>query len=144
MVPMEIKVDENCDTQHKEIIFFKLFDLQYCKEISAVEFYDQYRNLIVACLKKKGDTILWNNNTVMAEDEQLSPTFEELILANVLGLINTRLPGHVRDNYYSLIRKTKSLMDYRTDILDKVPTFLKAIDGNMLVVSKSDEDLLLR
>ena len=144
MVPIDIKVDEDCDMQHKEILFCNLFDLQYCKEISAAEFYDQYRNLIVACLKKKGDTIMWNNNTVMAEDEQLSPTFEELILANVLGLINTRLPGHVRDNYNSLIGKTKSLMDYRTDILDKVPTFLKAIDVNMRAVSKSDEDLLSR
>ena len=141
---IKIKVDADYNLRHKEIHFFNLFDIQYQQDTSIIDFYNQYRNLVISKLKKKGDTIMWNNNTVMAEDEQLSPTFEELILANVLGLINTRLPGHVRDNYYSLIGKTKSLMDYRTDILDKVPTFLKAIDGNMLAVSKSDDELLSR
>jgi hypothetical protein len=31
---------------------------------------------------------------MLEEDEELSPTFEELILANVLGLIDSRLPGY--------------------------------------------------
>jgi len=138
MVLIKIKDDEDNDIQYKEILFFNLFDLQYNQEISAIGFYDQYRNLIMASLKKKGDIIVWQNETVLAEDEQLSPTFEELILANVLSLINNRLPSYVRNSYYRLIGKTKSLMDYREDILDKVPTFLAEIDGNL---PKSDADL---
>jgi hypothetical protein len=65
------------------------------------------------------------NNSVLLIDEQLSPTFEELILAVVLGLIDNRLPGHVKSHYQPLLGKSKSLMDYKTDILAKVPTFLK-------------------
>jgi hypothetical protein len=95
----------------------------------------------VASLKRKGDTIEWQNDTILAEDEQLSPTFEELIFANVLSLINARLPGHVRNNYYHLIEKTKSLMDHRADILEKVPIFLEEINGSSPVISKIDADL---
>jgi hypothetical protein len=144
MVPIKIKVDEDYDKDYKEILFFNLLDLHYKSEISAVGFYDQYRNLIVASLKRKGDTIEWQNDTILAEDEQLSPTFEELIFANVLSLINARLPGHVRNNYYHLIEKTKSLMDHRADILEKVPIFLEEINGSPPVISKIDDDLSSR
>ncbi len=140
-VPIKIKVDEDYDIQTREILFFNLFSLQYNKEISAEGFYEQYRNVIVANLKKKGDIIVWQNDTILAEDEQLSPTFEELILANVLSLINAGLPAFVLKNYYRLIGKTKSLMDYKADILDKVPTFLNEINGNLSAVLKSDADI---
>jgi hypothetical protein len=144
MVPIKIKVDEDYDILNNEILFFDLLDLQYKSETSAVGFYDQYRNLIVASLKRKGDTIEWQNDTVLAEDEQLSPTFEELIFANVLGLINARLPGHVRNNYYHLIAKSKSLMDHRAAILEKVPILLEEINGSPAAVSKSDVEISSR
>ncbi len=140
-VPIKIKVDEDYDIHNSEILFFNLFSLQYNTEISAEGFYEQYRNVIVANLKKKGDIIVWQNDTILVEDEQLSPTFEELILANVLGLINAGLPAFVLKNYYRLIGKTKSLMDYKADILDKVPTFLNEINGNLPAVLKSDADI---
>ena len=62
---------------------------------------------------------------ILAEDEKLSPTFEELILDNFLGLIDTRLPRHVRCHYFELMEEEDSLMDYKNDILDKVPSFLE-------------------
>ena len=144
MVPIEIKVDDDHDIQYKEILFFNLFSLEYNKEISAVGFYDQYRNLIVASLKKKGDIIVWQNDMILAEDEQLSPTFEELILANVLSLINAHLPGYVRNNYYRLIGKTKSLMDYKDDIFATVHGFLMALDYKPPDLPNSDGNLLAR
>jgi hypothetical protein len=145
MVPIKIKVDKDYDIHNNEILFFNLLDLQYKSEISAVGFYDQYRNLIKASLKRKGDTIEWHNETILAEDEQLSPTFEELIFANVLSLINARLPGHVRNSYHHLIEKTKSLMDHRADILEKVPAFLEEINGSPPpAVLKSDVEISSR
>jgi len=77
------------------------------------------------------------NEDYIDEDEHLSPTFEELILINVLGLIDNRLPGHVRDQYSCLIGESESLMDYETDILGKVPTFLTEIE--VYAESKSDQ-----
>ncbi len=114
-----IKVDE--DQQHKEIDFFHLWDLKYRPEIGAESFYNEYRSLVLACLKKKGDVVMWQDNMVLTEDEQLSPTFEDIILANVLFLIDSRLPGLVRDQYRHLIGKKKSIMDFRKEILFNLP-----------------------
>jgi hypothetical protein len=139
---IKIKVDADDNLRHKEIHFFNLFDIQYQQDTSIIDFYNQYRNFVISKLKKKGDTIMWLDNMVLAEDETISPTFEELIMAVVLGLIDYRLPGHVRDNYFHLLGKAKSLMDYRMDILAEVPTFLRKINGNLQAVSKCEDDPL--
>ncbi len=80
----------------------------------------------------------------MTEDEQLSPTFEEMILATVLGLVDGRLPRHVRDRYLHLIGRSRSLMDYLAEILDRVPLFLAELENgftfNAAVSSKGDPD----
>ena len=118
---------------------FNLNDLEYKPGTSVIDFYTQYRNLFVARLKKKGDTIHWQN-TVLTEDEQLSPTFEELILTNLLCLIDNHLPGYVNAHYQHPIGETKSLMYFKDDILAETPTFLKKIQGSFGGVSKEDVD----
>jgi len=117
------------DTQEKKIPFFNVLDITYDADSSAIGFYYQYRNLVIASLKKKGDMIVWQNNFVLQADEELTPTFEEMILANVLGLINPLLPGLVRDKYMQVMGKMRSLMDFRTDILVRVPVFLVEIEN---------------
>lgn len=122
--------DKDTDSQCMGILMFNLFSLTYHPESSSTtDFYNQYRDLVIASLKKKGDIVGGENNIMLEEDEQLSPTFEELILANVLGLIDSRLPGYLRDHWYSPLRiKSRILMDYKTDILTQVvPTFLAEI-----------------
>jgi hypothetical protein len=142
MEPVKMKIDD-CNFLKKRSLLH-LLDIQYQQETSVVDFYNQYRNVVMACLKKKGDVILWQDNTVLEEDEKLSPTFEELILANVLGLIDIRLLGHVRDKYYQRIGDARSLMDYQEDILNNVIKFLPELDNNLLSVSKTEEGQLSR
>ncbi len=86
--------------------------------------------------------MVWQDNTIMTEDEQLSPTFEEMILATVLGLVDARLPRHVRDRYLHLIGRKRSLMDYMAEILDRVPLFLAELENGFTtaVSSKGDPD----
>ena len=83
MALVEIKLSEDDRLQQKEINFFSLHRLEYQPGISIPDFYDQYRNLVLAVLRKKGDIVIWQNKEILAEDEQLSPTFEEIILINV-------------------------------------------------------------
>jgi hypothetical protein len=84
---------------------------------------------------------VWQDNTIMTEDEQLSPTFEEMILATVLGLVDGRLPRHVRDRYLHLIGRKRSLMDYLAEILDRVPLFLAELEnGFTAAANKGDLD----
>ena len=138
MVPIKIKLDEDFDIQKKEAHFFDLFSLQYQQRASVTDFYENFRNLIIASLKKKGDIITWQDNAILMEDEQLSPTFEELILGVVLSLIDTRLPGHVKNEFCQILGKEKSLMDYKMEILTKAPAFLTQMKANLLAIYKSD------
>jgi hypothetical protein len=125
------------DTQQSRIQFATIFDLKYDKEATtAADFYRHYRDQVIASLKKKGDVIPWQDNRVLDEDEQLSPTFEELILAHVLGLIDSRLPEHVRDHF---MESTKSIMQCQLDILVKVPTFIAELE-NMISESLNEPE----
>jgi len=122
------KLGEDFKIQQEETHFFDLFELHYQPGEGAIDFYERYRSLIIANLKKRGDIIMWQNSTILETDEELSPTFEDMILANVLGLIDAGLPGCVKENYQHLIGRTKSLMDYRNDILIQVPSFLTKME----------------
>jgi hypothetical protein len=143
--PAEMRPCEDLKTQKKMHFFFALFDLRYKKQEEAggssiLSFYNQYRSLVLASLKKKGDTIVWRNSCVLTEDEELSPTFEEIILANVLCLIDARLMGHIRDKYCQLLGDTKSLMDFQEDILAGVPDFLTEIESSFVSSSGNESD----
>jgi len=93
---------------------------------------------------KQGEVIKWKNSKELLENEELSPTFEDLILANVLRKIHIRLPRLVRAKYHPLIRGRKSLMDFKDDIFVMVSTFLMKIKDNLLLASKINGDLLER
>ena len=123
----------------KESHFFDLWDVQYKQETLVTDFYCHYRNMIIENLKKKGDIILWQNSKVLAEDEQLSPTFEELILTIVLLLIDSRLPRHIKDEYVHLIGKGESVMDFKTEILAEVTAFFTAQESKCTLPKKDDD-----
>jgi hypothetical protein len=93
---VETKQEE--EGSHAKPDFLHLLSVEYKEGASATDFYNHYRRTVMTSLKKKGDVIMWQNGAIMAEDEQLSPTFEELILTMVLTLIDARLPGRVGKN----------------------------------------------
>jgi hypothetical protein len=62
MEPVKMKIDD-CNILKKRSLLH-LLDIQYQQETSVVDFYNEYRNVVMACLKKKGDVILWQDNTV--------------------------------------------------------------------------------
>ncbi len=131
---------EDYNIQQQRTNFFNLFDLQYQQGTNIMDFYNQYRNLVIANLKKQGDIIMWQNSRVLETDEELSPTFEDMILANVLSLIDCRLLGCVRENYQHLMGRKESLMDYKTDIMVQVPTFLIKIEDDVPDMFGGDDD----
>jgi hypothetical protein len=138
MVPCKINLDEESEVQEKGENILNLYDLEYHPGTSVVNFYNQYRNLFVRSLRKKGDTIKWQINRVLTEDEQLTPTVEDLILANVLELVDMRLPLLVSKHYEHRTGKPQNLMDYKNEILARVPAFLEEIDGDTCNMVKED------
>ncbi len=131
----------------KGINFLDLFDLKNQQADNPVGFYTRYRNLVLTCLKKQGDSVKWQNNMVLTEDEELSPTFEDMILGSFLSLVDRRLPGHVRDHYmynHHHFGDEETIMDYKADILNKVPSFLMEIETSIPAKSKNGGEQLGR
>jgi hypothetical protein len=62
MALVKIKLSEDDRLQQKEINFFSLHRLEYQPGTSIPDFCDQYRNLVLAVLRKKGDIVIWQNN----------------------------------------------------------------------------------
>jgi hypothetical protein len=141
MISNQFQQSEDFDIKQMKVPVC-LSDLQYQPKTKAATLYEQYRNLVIGSLKKKGYTVTWQNNMILAEDETLSPTFEELILDNVLGLIDTRLPRHVRSHYIGLMEVSNSLMDYKNDILNNVSSFLEEMKTVFPAIVKSEESQL--
>jgi hypothetical protein len=129
------KLNENSSVKLQERHFSNLLDVHYEPGLRAVDFYEHYRNKVIASLRKQGDIIRWQNNRVLEADEELSPTFEDLILVNVLLLIDARLTGCVREKFHNKIEQSESLMDYKEDILENVPVML----SNKEVILSADD-----
>jgi hypothetical protein len=144
MLIKEAKLTKKLPITPKGINFLNLYDLKNQQADNPVGFYTRYRNLVLTCLKNQGDSVKWKNNMVLTEDEELSPTFEDMILGSFLSLVDRRLPGHVRDHYGHLLGDDESIMDYKADILNKVPAFLIEIETSIPAKSKNGGDQLGR
>ncbi len=129
------KLQEEYNIQEKEMHILNLFNLGCPPEISALDFYKHYRQMVIASLKKKGDIVKWQSSKVLRANEELSPTFEDMILAFALSLIDPRLPGLVKDNYSFIIGEKESVMDHKTDILKQVPILLTKTENDLVEVN---------
>ena len=117
------------DIQQKGIHFFNLLDVKYDSEkMTPVSFYNQYRTMVTNNLCKQGDVIKYRDNLALEADEKMTPMLEDLVLLNVLREIDSRLPAFVRVHYNHKIKNDEKLMDFKSDILVNIPTFLEQIE----------------
>ena len=117
------------DIQQKGIHFFNILDLKYDSQtMTPVSFYNQYRTHISNNLAKSGDTIKYKDNLALTEDERLTPMLEDLVLINVIGMIDARLPAFVRSHYNHKMKNDDKLMDFKADIFVNIPSFLESLE----------------
>ena len=111
------KIREDYDIQTKGIYLFNILDLKYDHTTMTPNgYYNQYRTVMMTNLAKREDIIKYKSETPLTENEVLGPTFEDIILIQVLGLIDARLPQHIRDIYSHKINRTLRFMDFKSDI----------------------------
>ena len=135
------KIREDYDIMTQGIHYFNLLDLTWdpTGQQSAIGFYNQYRSMIISNLAKKSTYIEWKNES-MKENETLTPSHEDLILLNVLGLLHPKLPAYVRENYSYKLGSTKRLMDFKTEILTKCKQYIQDIDQPIISNVMTEED----
>ena len=135
------KIREDYDIMTQGIHFFNLLDLTWdpTGQQSAIGFYNQYRSMVISNLAKKSTLIEWKNET-LKENESLTPSHEDMILLNVLGLLHPKLPAFIRENYSYKIGASKRLMDFKTEILTKCKQYIQDIDQPTLSNVMTEED----
>ncbi len=109
------KLNENSPILPPDVSVLSLVDFCYTSGTCAASFYLRYRDRFTACLAKKGERQWPEDGKCLAEDERLGPAGEDLLLLHVLGLIDRRLPAHVRDLYSPRLGDSRSrrLVDFR-------------------------------
>ncbi len=108
------KLNENLQILPQDGSVLSLADFRYTSGTCAASFYLRYRDRFTACLAKKGER--WpEDGNCLTEDERLGPAGDDLLLLHVLGLIDRRLPAHVRDLYSPRLGDSRSrrLVDFR-------------------------------
>lgn len=123
------KIRQDYGIEQKGIHFLNILDIKYdpTGNVTPIGLYNNYRSLIMGNLGKTGDTVQWQN-TVLVEDEKLSPTMEDLVLVNVLQLLHPKLPAYVKEAYCHKIGSSKRLMDFKSDILSKAKQYIEEIE----------------
>ncbi len=108
------KLNENLPILPQDVSVLSLVDFRYTSGTCAASFYLRYRDRFTACLAKRGER--WpEDGKCLTEDERLGPAGEDLLLLHVLGLIDRRLPAHVRDLYSPRLGdgRSRRLVDFR-------------------------------
>ena len=119
------------DIQQKGIHFFNILEVKYdSSKTTPVAFYNQYRTVITNNLAKNGDVLKYKNNEELTQDEKMSPMLEDLVLLNVIHEIDSRLPSFIKTHYNHKMKRDERLMDFRSDILVNIPTFLEQLDSS--------------
>ena len=76
-------------------------------------------------------TLKYKNNEQLTQDKKMSPMLEDLVLLNVIHEIDSRLPSFVKSHYNHKMRRDERLMDFKSDILVNIPTFLEQLDSTL-------------
>ena len=95
-------------------------------------FYQLYRAHIINHTSRAGETIQWNQNQVLANNEVKGVCFEDHILYCVIGLIDPRLTEHIHQHYQLKLTQGQQLMDVRGDIFVNIPKFLEELNTQQL------------
>lgn len=108
--------------------FLKIASQTYKKGDQHQTFYKQYRAAFIDNLRKKNDKIKFKNDQPLAEDEQLSPSFENAIVLWALKEIDPRLPLRVKKNYGHQMTGNTTLKDLQPIIFQNISSMLEELD----------------
>ena len=115
------------DIGRKGVHFLDLNKIKYEKGEAPAKFYKKIYHHFMDNLYKKNDTLTYKN-TVMQDDEKLSPTLLNFILYYTIESIDSRLMKKIKDKYGHLLDTDNCLHDKKDTILKAIPDLLNRID----------------
>ena len=128
-------LQQHYNIQPKGANFLKITELTYNSSMMPQVFYKQFRASFLNNLRKKGEKVTHKGETVLKEDEKLSPSFEDTIVLWSLEKIDPRLPGKVRKDYEHRLDGSTYLIDIQPTIFQSIPSMLEDLDRHAEVSS---------
>ena len=116
------------DIQARGANILKIADKTFPPGGNYMTFYKEFRLMILDNLRLKGskaDPRIPGDQ--LAEDEKLSPSFEDIIIIWVLERIDRRLPGKVRKDYEHRLCGDTFLWDLQAVIFQAIPAMLEEL-----------------
>ena len=86
-----------------------------------------YRTIAANNLGKRGERKIYENK-VLDHDEKFTPMLEDMILLNAIKEIDPELPNVIKSFYFHKLKSEERIMDFKTDILLHIHTFLEQVN----------------
>ncbi len=120
--------------QRKGRYFHRLDSIRFDKSTMSdhYKFYTDIRSCFKSNLLKQGDPVK-SKNSVMPEDEKISPTTECLLISIALERIDPRLPAEIDRIFGHRMNEGITLLDLHSEIFSYVPRALEALDRDEMV-----------
>ena len=100
--------------------FLDIADVVFKPEMPYQTYYKQFRAAFLDNLRKRGDQLMYKNNTILTEDETMTPTLEASIVMWALEKIDPRLPKKVKKNYGHQMVGHQCLMSLQPTIFQNI------------------------
>jgi len=121
---MQVLID-HYKLSDKKVNLLQISDIKYVPNEDLNAFYVRIRSAVCSNLKKKGDKVRSYDDIVFAEDEILSPTFEDFIVVWCLEKIDSKLPSEVYKTFATQLSGDHTLKDLQEEIFQYIPVVLE-------------------
>ena len=108
--------------------FFSINSIRYTAGDSYQNFYMELHGALEDSLRPQGATLLYKNNEVLEDDEEMSPTLENFVVLTWLERIDPRLPDKTAATFGHQIVGNTSLRDLQPEICARIPAMIQELD----------------
>lgn len=108
--------------------FLSISDIRYNPGDSYENFYMELHGAVEDSLRKQDELLLFHNSEPLDEDEEMSPTLENMVVLMWLERIDTRLPKKVSATFAHQMVGNTSLRDLQPIICARLTSLLQELE----------------
>jgi hypothetical protein len=108
--------------------FLSISEIRFNPGDSFENFYMELHGAVEDSLRKRGELLLFRNSEPLEDDEEMSPTLENMVVLIWLERIDPRLPKKVSDTFAHQMVGNTSLRDLQPIISARLPSLLQELD----------------
>ena len=121
-------LEQHYQVQKKGAHFLSISDIRFNSSDTYENFYMELHGAVEDSLRKEGELLLFRNSEPLAEDEEMSPTLENMVVLLWLERIDPRLPKKVSATFAHQMVGNTSLRDLQPTISARLPGLLQELD----------------